>query len=419
MKVDSNATKAIHYCNQCSNADCKAVHKSLTKPLIAHSQQIQSPATLSTAQSLSGAAQQPMARIFLAPQQSHQQIRFHNAQNANRDLAANPANHANPSSPSNPSSSQQQNSQFNKLLGANINFIFERRYPLVQLNSNLMNQSLLNSLNGAPSSPSALSPKQIGANTNNNYNIIINNNEKSAGGGGGGNVSQQRHFLISSSRNNSPSSPSSAHQNNLSQINNYLKSSSVASELGLGGDSSASFPLPLSPTAAAAALAAQSGSTSSSGGSKPGATFSINFNRLPSSGTSSPTPILATVGSNMQQQGGRQFLTNQQLLQQLNNAIENTNSLMHLDANNNNNNNNNNSTCNVSETGPTFNFPNNLNNLSNLRYRNILFLDQVKFDFVLAVNFALSFLNSQLTKKRDEMNSLRKNFWKTVFCCCY
>ncbi|CAF1015474.1 unnamed protein product [Brachionus calyciflorus] len=75
LKVDAATSKAIHYCDKCTNPDCKAIHKNLTKPVL-----LQNSSQTST----------PM-RIFLSP-------------------------------------SSSQNNQ--KLSGANINFIFERRYPL-------------------------------------------------------------------------------------------------------------------------------------------------------------------------------------------------------------------------------------------------------------------------------------------------
>lgn len=71
LKVDAATSKAIHYCDKCTNPDCKAIHKNLTKPVLLQN------------------SQSPM-RIYL----------------------------------NSPNSSQ-------KLSGANINFIFERRYPKI------------------------------------------------------------------------------------------------------------------------------------------------------------------------------------------------------------------------------------------------------------------------------------------------
>lgn len=71
LKVDAATSKAIHYCDKCTNPDCKAIHKNLTKPVLLQN------------------SQSPM-RIYL------------NSPNSNQ-----------------------------KLSGANINFIFERRYPKI------------------------------------------------------------------------------------------------------------------------------------------------------------------------------------------------------------------------------------------------------------------------------------------------
>lgn len=189
LKVDATTSKAIHYCEKCTNPDCKAIHKSLTRPLVSQSNQ------------------PGMTRIYLGSNlQPHQQIHLQ---------------------PSHQNQNQQHNNNNSKLSGANINFIFERRYPL---NSDLNNSGT----SSQGSSQGSVSP-------NSQY--------------GHGHGHPQRHIYIRPH----------------------------------GDDPNSSFPLPLSPqalhhaVAAAAALAhvpnsgAQMQQQNQDG--KP-AHFSINFNRL-------------------------------------------------------------------------------------------------------------------------------------------
>jgi hypothetical protein len=345
QKVESNANRAIHYCNKCTNSECKAIHKSLSefgKPFVAHASSNDMANTNKTVQlnpvanlnksnlvTLSNENSNAMSnqmmmnnpqltRIFVGPQiQQHQQIKLHPLnpatlaatvnQNSTSSSSISPGSLSSTSSSSlgNAGSTQQANtaSANSKQLGANINFIFERRYPLVQLNSNLLND-VTNQANGS-SDPQSLH--------------------------------QPRHIVISRAGHH--------HHHNLNQINNYLNKTGVSNQTNNGNESTTSqsqpqshqtlsFPLPLSPSslhavAAAAALAAAHSSSfiaNSNNNNVPNGkspTFSINFNRLP-----------------------------------VNNS-------------NNNNNNNNNSTLSKDVVDD-------LNNPNNLRYRNILFLDQVR-----------------------------------------
>lgn len=100
LKVDASTSKAIHYCDKCTNPDCKAIHKSLTKPLARQT-----------------SPQPGMTRIFVSPNLQSQ--------------VASPLTSSHPSSPSNSLNNLSNiNNNNSKLSGANINFIFERRYPL-------------------------------------------------------------------------------------------------------------------------------------------------------------------------------------------------------------------------------------------------------------------------------------------------
>ena len=342
-KVETAASKAIHYCNHCTNINCKAIHKSLTKPLIAHSQPLQLTSTplLSTSllssntpnrsNSSSSSSSSSSTRIFLSPQQlqSNQQSQPQQIQVSNVN-----------------NNQSSQNNQFNKLLGANINFIFERRYPLVQLNSNLFNTAI------SGTSQPLQSPTNESASLTSALNQLATQslpNQQQQ------HQQHQRHALKYSGHRGSDLTH---HRFSLSDENDSTQSPPL------------SFPLPLSQQQQQQSTTP----TSPLSPNKP-STFSINFNRLLSSNTPQAT-------SSVQR---RQLLNsqNQQLLQQINEAIENHNlnnslskknqpfstsdliaDLDSVDDDNAQNMSNN----------PMF--PINSKNL-NLRYKNIMFLDQV------------------------------------------
>ena len=172
LKVDTATSKAIHYCTHCTNPDCKAIHKSLSTPL--------TPATrISTSQPVGARIflAQPLTQNGVAPPHPNSHHNHHN-------------NHTHHNSSHSSSSSHSNNhSNLNKLMGgANINFIFERRYPLVQLNGNLLSgtsgqqPTSPNSTTGRPLSPStttaltsALSSlASVGTLSNNQRQVVIN-----------------------------------------------------------------------------------------------------------------------------------------------------------------------------------------------------------------------------------------------------
>lgn len=269
LKVDSIASKAIHYCDQCTNPECRAIHKSLTKPLVQNQLHTQSGVTGS--------------RIYLCPS-------------------------SNTLSPS----SSTQNTK-----GANINFIFERRYPLVQLNGNL-----LSAVTGTATEASrTISPSS----------------------------QQQQRILI--------------------RPHHTVGTNSIASNSGEESHSTIAFPLPLSPSssiqhamAAAAALAAAHAHNSDP--TKP-ATFSINFNRFSTNSTTAPSSTNSTITS--------ASLKHTQQAQQKN-ILHSTNSDRSFFNNNNRNNKNSNRDL-LDETLSYF--P--TTNINNPRYKNIMLLDQVIF----------------------------------------
>lgn len=260
LKVDSIGSKAIHYCDQCTNPDCRAIHKSLTKPLV-QPQQSSGP------------------RIYLQ-------------QNSNSAST--------PSTPSSPSPNSTPNAK-----GANINFIFERRYPLVQLNGNL-----LGSLTGdRPQSPNS-------------------------------GQQQPQRILIRPTHHS--------------------------------GDDNSQFPLPLSPSSlhhAVAAAAALAHAQSNADPTKP-ATFSFNFNRLtgalsPVSSASplniTPTHFRAQSAQATSPTSTSTSTSQPQQTRSLNSPTLNSAGLKNLTA------------ADLEESLSLFPTV----NLNNLRYKNIMFLDQV------------------------------------------
>lgn len=353
LKVDTNASKAIHYCNHCTNSDCKAIHKSLTKPLIAHSQPVAQPSVTTSLTSNSSnnnnprlSAAQPLARIFLSPQlQPHQQIQLQPAPLSPTQLANSSFTNANQSSQQN--QPQNQNNQFNKLLGANINFIFERRYPLVQLNSNLLNtatgqlQSPTSNTNVSTSfsNNNNSEPLQLSPSSSPSATQLLNSALNQL-------AQPNRHILISRGSNNGAlaHNHNNHHHHSFKQNENEMASSPTT----------LSFPLPLSPSPhnhhQQSSFILQSNTNPASPTSK-SATFSINFNRLPMNNASSTS--------------NRRHLL--QHVNELNDSNSNNNVLNHDQYE-----------LNIDETqpSPTSMFPINLNNL-NLSYKNILFLDQV------------------------------------------
>lgn len=232
LKVDSAASRAIHYSDNCTNSDCKAIHKSLSR-------------SVQTGEDTSGRSRlnstgsnKPLTRIFLAPANSAI------ATQASQQMSKNGASIVN---------GLPNNAANNRL--SNINFVFERRYPAAQLNSNFL----------------------------------------SAPGGS------------SSQGGDRPLSPN--------RVSSSTLSSRKSSASGDEHSSLGSFPLPLSPSmhhamAAAAAIAAHHHQT---GLLDPNKTFSINFNRLPANATSSNTNRSSAAATLAQQLQQRQ----QQMLQQL------------------------------------------------------------------------------------------------------
>jgi hypothetical protein len=296
LKVDSIASKAIHYCDNCNNEDCKAIHKSLTKPLTDNKMTRQQPQPQQQQQT-------PLTRIFVSPNlQQHQHIQIQPAaqllNNSSHHLAAGSSSPGGGGGGGQTSPAGAPNKH--QLSGANINFIFERRYPLVQLNTNLFNANNLLNSDSSSSTTRSVSPNSAGA-------------------------ANQRHILIS---RGTPSSDGG----------NGDASSSPASS-----SSNLAFPLPLSPSslhhAVAAAAALAHAHSQQSGGhnadpNKP-TSFSINFNRLPTN-------------KQLQQQPPQQQHAHLQRTKLTDpNELDETLSMF-----------------------PTV-------NLNNLRYKNILFLDQV------------------------------------------
>jgi hypothetical protein len=381
-KVDTATSKAIHYCNHCTNPNCKAIHKSLTKPLIAHSQPLQLSSTPSLSTSLlsptnpnrsnsSNSSSSSSTRIFLSPNNNQTLSSSISSPSINNQSSHNNAN--------------TNNNQFNKLLGgANINFIFERRYPLVQLNSSLFNAT--NALH-SPSSPtneassltSALNQLATQTPTNHHHNHHHHHLNHST-----------RHPLRyggSSGVHRLTSSPSSTQS-----LLNDENSSSMSPPTT---PTPQSFPLPFSP---------QLNLNNDYVGKQP-PSFSINLNRLlatPSSSINSQTTTnnINNNNNNNNSNNRRQLLNtqNQQLLQQLNEAIDQqglgdilrknlfsgsnestkplANSLQPQQQLQQSPSNLASEENDDAPNSPTSMFPFNMNNL-NLRYKNIMFLDQV------------------------------------------
>jgi len=331
-KVDTAASKAIHYCTQCTNPDCKAIHKSLTKPLINNngnlnvSQSTQLPMPL-MAQSLSNSEpssantsssqQQQLARMFLTSklEQLEKQSKLPKTP---IDSTSRLSNDMSP-----------KDNQFNKLLGANVNFIFERRYPLVQLNSNFFNisasnpnggstESLINFINNAGQS-SLLSPMTTSAllNGSNFHNNSSNRNILQYRGG-----------------------TNQTHSQNLflDEDNASINSQSMSPKATM------SFPLPISPPVQ------QNDPTKS----PPKATsFSVNYNNNlgSSSNSSSPSSVSSNSSNSLTNNNG---IVRQQTMQSIDDPIS----------------------LNQQQNEINEPFPG-LNRLENLRYKNIMFLDQV------------------------------------------
>lgn len=347
-KVDTAASKAIHYCTQCSNSDCKAIHKSLTKPLNHNNHHGNGNVNLSQSQSLpTPLMSQPLSNVkngspvSNTPTSSQQQQlarKFLTSKLEQLDKQTKLANQS-PMLPKTPidqtkhiDTQSQQSNQFNKLLGANVNFIFERRYPLVQLNSNFFNisasnpnggstESLINFINNAGQS-SLLSPMTTSA-------LLSGSNLN--------NHSSSRNILQYRGGNHGS-------QNLFSDDDNNLTSSISSPSVSPKGTSS--FPLPISPPSSHFdPIKSPPKSTS----------FSINVNNnsqsqnniSPPSNTSSPSSISSSS------------------LTSLPNA---SNNLLQKQ------------TDEVNNIEMTDSFPS-LNRLDNLRYKNIMFLDQVRFPF--------------------------------------
>ena len=408
-KVETAASKAIHYCNQCTNVNCGAVHKSLTKPLIAHSQPLQLTATPlfsspllantgnishrsvnSSGNSSSGnfgntsgnsgnssgnfgsfgnsinnnnISSSSSTRIVLSPQPpTPNQMQVTNSASQQSNVAQN--------------AQSSQNSQFNKLLGANINFIFERRYPLVQLNSNLFNtavagtaQPLQNAQDPTTTQTLTSALNQLATQSIANQQQLLHHQQYPA-------TSTRHPLKYASNHHRGGSHDMSSHRFSFSGDENEAANTPPT----VPTSPLSSFPLPGN---APVSPVSPSGKPS---------TFSINFNRLlPSQQSNTPQ---ATSSLNRRHLLNSQ---NQLLLQQINEAIENSN-LNSFNTSNHNTNNNNNSdstssnsnnakkrdqfatsdlVTDLEDTSINPMFPINLNNL-NLRYKNIMFLDQVK-----------------------------------------
>ena len=369
-KVDTAASKAIHYCTHCTNSDCRAIHKSLSKPLLLNNSNTQQTIQSQPVQLLNGHtnqsrlnAQQQIGRLFLSQQgqQQQQQQQTNHQIQAKPQMAQQLKNSLNTSQQQQQQLQQQlqqqqqqqhqqqqqqqqqqnnnQNSQFNKLLGANINFIFERRYPLVQLNSNLLNAISSNAgFNNTNNStgPTLSTTSQMNTNDRNAQLIDFMNSNRQG-------LMPSLSSSSSSTFNNNNNTNNNA---SLSQQEQQLQRQMLISRSAVQNG--------IYPTNSIAEdLTDLSSSSSPPGGvhsfpvaklenSKPKSTsFSINFNR-PANNQTATVP--------QQQQQVVQPPVQQQ--QQISPADE-------LDSS-------------LSDSS----FPVNLNNLS-LRYKNILFLEQV------------------------------------------
>ena len=374
-KVDTAASKAIHYCTHCTNSDCKAIHKSLTKPLNAASSALATTSSVNVSQSTplptpsmatplfnnqnnqntnatsntpTSSQQQQLARLFLTSKLEQLDKQANLQRQHHQSIKQHIGEHFNSSQQQHQQQQQQQhqNTQFNKLLGANVNFIFERRYPLVQLNSNLFNisssnptgaaetqasQSLINFINNAgPNSLRSLSPLSNSALTSALSSLTGNNNSSSFH-----NHSSNRNIMQYRGGTNHTQS-----QNLFSSDDNETSSMSSPSVSPKGA--ATSFPVPISPSNTTVDALSMSPPKST--------TFSINFNRLPNaasptSNSSSPTSSSSSPSLN----SSNNTTTSSSLVQ----PKQPTPQPLLDDVD-----------------------PMNLNNLS-LRYKNILFLDQV------------------------------------------
>ena len=375
-KVDTAASKAIHYCTHCTNSDCKAIHKSLTKPLNAASSAVatssvnvsqstplptpsmatplfnnQTNQNNATSNTPTSSQQQQLARLFLTSKleqldkqanlqrQHHQSIKQQIGEHFNSSQQQQQHQHQQQQQ------QQHQNSQFNKLLGANVNFIFERRYPLVQLNSNLFNissnnptgaaetqasQSLINFINNAgPNSLRSLSP-------------LTNSALTSALSSLSGNGSSSSFHNHSSNRNIMQYRGGTNHTHSQNLFSSDDNETSSMSSPSVSPKGATSFPVPISPPSTAVDTLNMSPPKST--------TFSINFNRLPNaasptSNSSSPTSSSSSPSLN----SSNNTTTSSSLIQQKQQP---------------------------QPTQPLLDDVDSINNLS-LRYKNILFLDQV------------------------------------------
>jgi hypothetical protein len=373
LKMDTSHSKAIHYCDNCTNIDCKAIHKSLAKvPLDFDSKNEDKNGSSNT-------------------------LRFvYNRMN----LQSQPLNSSS-SSTSSSSSSSSSNIGANSLLnntnqlGSNINFVFERRYPLIQLNSN---NGLFSNDNKETSIPFTTTTRSISPTSyqHQHYNSLINaalnsidsdsNNKKRQQFGP--NNGNSKHVLINRA---AAISAGILNQQKLQKISpNDLNSqndggdpSSPVSSTSSSSSSSTmlSFPLPI-PTANSAVSSASSLTSPNvnTNSNNKSASFSINFNRQTNNATPSspfnrrsanvnpllninPNQILQQISAAMSKAGVVINSPDRIKGDSVESSIPSTLQMTQNDK--------------INEGEDDFNsfFPSNFNSS---RYKNILFLDQVR-----------------------------------------
>lgn len=373
-KVDTAASKAIHYCSQCSNSDCKAIHKSLTKPLNQNSQKNQhqqqpqqqtvnlSQSTAlpspSIAQPLSNftngngsntptsSQQQQLARLFLTSklEQLDKQSKLNNITPRNLLTNQKPTTNGDINNTNGTNQGTDNNSQSNQAANK-MNFIFERRYPLVQLNSNFFNISAANPLGGSGSTESLinfinnagqgslLSPMTTSA--------LLNNSQASNNGSNFHNHSSNRNILQYRGGH------TNSHSGNLFSDEDNNATSSISSPSVSPKGTTMSFPLPISPTSSTDPIKSPpkssnfSISVNNNNNSKPASQqLPVNANNIsPPSNSSSPSSISSSSSVSLPS------ANKQQLMDEAGSDLVDS-------------------------------FPG-LNRLDNLRYKNIMFLDQV------------------------------------------
>jgi hypothetical protein len=392
LKVDTGASKAIHYCDSCTNPDCKAVHRSLNRaplepsaenPLVgatglARSKLINNRPFSQHLQPLGSGNTGGLTRIFLAPTNLQQSSQLQGNSSPATLVPNSPNSIVNNSSQSTGTNSNNNNNNNSNRL-SNINFIFERRYPLVQLNSNFINSNNAIGAAAAAASGTSVAPASPNSDSNSLRSISPTLSSSSHLNNNTGN-----NRLLLNRIPMTTNAAAAAIQNHLNRalgLNGHHISNSSTSE-----DSIGAFPLPVSPSSSlhhavqqAAALAQQAHQSATLATGLDPKAFSINFNRLPTAPRNN-----SSNNENSQQSEFPNSPNSANSTTTPQNSATPTN--------------NNNSTGALNENVFNFNFPSLIADLNKLRYRNAAnlfdkvrtklyyFTDALRIDFLIFYN---------------------------------